>query len=123
MAEAKVRYTYRIPEQDNLWEYYLVLIRTACFGRAHRIDSPRKTKKQKPEIYNDGKGEKDPVRQISAEITASDYSAYSLGRNCCQESRSLVFSTFCGQKRQTSDRLSMRTPPFKGRVFPDWEAM
>ena len=27
VAEAKVRYTYRIPEQDNLWEYYLVLIK------------------------------------------------------------------------------------------------
>ena len=27
VAEAKVRYTYRIPEQDNLWEYYMVLIK------------------------------------------------------------------------------------------------
>ena len=24
---AKVRYTYRIPEQDNLWEYYMVMIK------------------------------------------------------------------------------------------------
>ena len=27
ISEAKVRYTYRIPEQDNLWEYYMVLIK------------------------------------------------------------------------------------------------
>lgn len=27
VSEAKVRYTYRIPEQDNLWEYYMVLIK------------------------------------------------------------------------------------------------
>ena len=27
VKEAAVRYTYRIPEQDNLWEYYMVLIK------------------------------------------------------------------------------------------------
>ena len=52
IAEAKVRYTYRLPEQENLWDYYFILFEriTLRINKPFKLDSMGFAKEDYPYI-------------------------------------------------------------------------